>query len=437
MIEKCKEDYEILGFICNLNYLLQPFCIAMEVLGFICVAIDYVGDSALALIEQLTEEFSKVIKKMFYFYLQYDSDFDFETSSSKNWSQIRQSISQDLKKRTDSFISVVGFMEFLSLIFILWLFYKYQTQYLRRDNYKNYYITQHFYEIEERNSQLGRDLVLPLRGEENDRFTDLRALWFIRYERSKLLRSFPFLLISNVQILTILFTDYILHWILAAIRDYESQHLPAIASGGTVVKVTGRGSLSTMYKNIAGEFEPFLRGFSIDFRECIPDPSPPNWERFRITIFLIVICWIFLLVEPYSVRAQQYVMDSFHPERARKRSAWLHEEILRRRRSFLAIARQNLMQHSQGKSGEYHKEFFRTIWERLRHTRLVNFFLGQQWQEFCLSCAATSNQDVAFESCSQLHCRGIFCSKCLSDENFSCPLCNISQHPKHPQHLQQ
>ncbi|XP_059609304.1 DC-STAMP domain-containing protein 2 [Phlebotomus argentipes] len=355
MIAKCEEDLGSASVLCSLHYLMQPLCIPMEVFKFMCIGIKYIGESALNAIEEMAETFSEMIKKMFHFNLEFDSDFDFETTASRNWTEIRQSISKEFRKKTEIFASFVGFMEILSLIFIIWLFYKvfrYQVQYLKRDDYRNCYITREFLDIEAKSEEQGRKLVLPLRGEEEDRYTEMRTFWLIRYERRKLFRSFPFLLLSNIQIFTILFTDFSLHWILAVIRDYEEAHLTPMTSGYTIIEVNGTGPLAEMYRGVVGEFEPMLKGYTTDFRDCLPNPSPPDLQRFRTIIILTVICWAFLLLEPFSLRIQQLVMDSFHPERARKRSAWLHAEILRQRKSFLTIAAQKILHTVKGEENE-------------------------------------------------------------------------------------
>ncbi|GAB0100619.1 hypothetical protein DMENIID0001_166820 [Sergentomyia squamirostris] len=355
MIEKCKKDFPTIGFLCNLHTVLNPLCLPMEIMGILCSAMKYMGDAALTAIEKVTKEFEEKIRKIFYFNMKFDSDFDFNTTTSKNWTQIREEISTELKKKTSIFTSLIGFMEILSLIIILWLFYKvfrYQTQYIKRDDYKNCYITSNFLEIEAINVKNGYDPVLPLRGDESDHYIDLKAFWLNRYERRKLLRSFPFLLLSNIQILTILATDYILHWILETIREYDEANMKPFHSGQTLIKVSGQGPLAGMYGNVVKEFEPVLKGFTADFRDCLPNPNPPDLNQFYLIFLLLVVCWIFLLLEPLSLRLQQVVMDRFHPERARKRAAWLHGEILRRRISFLSLTKQKILQANNGRTDQ-------------------------------------------------------------------------------------
>ncbi|XP_055701792.1 DC-STAMP domain-containing protein 2 [Phlebotomus papatasi] len=362
MVDQCKEELGIASIVCNVNYILHPLCVPMEILGFMCVAIEFVGEAILNVIEDITKQFSEIIKELFHFTIEFDSDFDFEISTSKNWTEIKKNIAMEIKKRTVKFMVFLDFMEILSLIFILWLFYKvfrYQAQYLKRDDYKNIYITRNFHEFEQKCAERDQDQVLPLRGKECDRYTELGSFWLIQYERRKLIRSFPFLLLSNIQIFTILFTDYTLHWILVTIREYEASHLPVITSGQAIVKVSGTGPLAEMYRNIVQEFDPILKGFTADFRHCLPNPSSPDFGRFRTIICLIVICWLFLLLEPLSLRAQQIVIDSYHPERARKRAAWLHGEILRRRKSFLAVTARKMAQIISGNQEDHQAGLFR------------------------------------------------------------------------------
>lgn len=56
-------------------------------------------------------------------------------------------------------------------------------------------------------------------------------------------------------------------------------------------------------------------------------------------VFLLLLCWILLVFEPYGMRLRQVVMNKYNPNRANERATWLYNTILRRRESFVKFAR--------------------------------------------------------------------------------------------------
>lgn len=76
MVDQCKEELGIASIVCNVNYILHPLCVPMEILGFMCVAIEFVGESILNIIEDSECIKRKIIQlhtKMLFFIYSYET----------------------------------------------------------------------------------------------------------------------------------------------------------------------------------------------------------------------------------------------------------------------------------------------------------------------------------------------------------------------------
>lgn len=89
-----------------------------------------------------------------------------------------------------------------------------------------------------------------------------------------------------------------------------------------------------------------------------------NDTVFGLTGSLVALCWLFAFFEPFGLRLRNSVMRYYYPGRARVRSIWLYNHILRGRLSFLKYARRELKQKFGGKQEHItFKEYLRA------HTR--------------------------------------------------------------------
>lgn len=62
---------------------------------------------------------------------------------------------------------------------------------------------------------------------------------------------------------------------------------------------------------------------------CLPDPIPPDLDRYIQIVSLIIFCWIMTFFEPYGLRLRHVVMCYYHPDRAKQRAVWLYNHIIR------------------------------------------------------------------------------------------------------------
>jgi len=95
------------------------------------------------------------------------------------------------------------------------------------------------------------------------------------------------------------------------------------------VHVEGKGYMADLYRSIVKAFTMHMRDIEIDTMACLPNPIPPNIDKYMRIITLVVFCWIMVVFEPYGLRLRQVVMCKYYPERAKQRATWLYNHILR------------------------------------------------------------------------------------------------------------
>lgn len=108
------------------------------------------------------------------------------------------------------------------------------------------------------------------------------------------------------------------------------------------IKVIGVGLIADFVHGLVDAFSTLVESFHIDPKPCLPVPSPPDFLRYAEIFVLLTMVWVMLFFEPYVLRLRQVVMNRYHPDRSRERAAWLYQQIVRKRMSFVKFARRKV-----------------------------------------------------------------------------------------------
>lgn len=65
------------------------------------------------------------------------------------------------------------------------------------------------------------------------------------------------------------------------------------------------------------------------------------WFWFSI-VFVLTLTWFLAIMQPYGLRFRSYVMGYYHPDVARTRAVWLHNQVILRRINYVKFARRFL-----------------------------------------------------------------------------------------------
>lgn len=152
---------------------------------------------------------------------------------------------------------------------------------MTQDRFKNYYINRKFHEIDDRRKEMEKDCVLPLTNKERGKYIEITSLKMVKSERIQIFKSGVFLLISSVQIIGILITDFSLFWLLSIMQYHGSQE-GGLETDTKILKVnvTGDGIVSNFCKDLVDVFEPMVKICNVDPSPCLPKPHVPNFAKY-------------------------------------------------------------------------------------------------------------------------------------------------------------
>lgn len=102
----------------------------------------------------------------------------------------------------------------------------------------------------------------------------------VKKEKSRLSQAAMILLMSTLKLSTHMATDYSLYWIMTKIRYYGRFQSKIDAPNMPGVSIEGEGFLASLLKGIVKAFQPLGINLEIDTIPCLPDPIPPDYDRY-------------------------------------------------------------------------------------------------------------------------------------------------------------
>ncbi|CAL1680219.1 unnamed protein product [Lasius platythorax] len=415
----------LFGGICNLTYIVGALCYIVKPLDFICMLVSYVADTLVDAVRKKIKRFTRHIKAMFYVKVKFSHSFHFETNQSKTIEDVSTGIITEVRSRTDKFLTFFDWMSFMTAFFIVFMLLRiiyYRHKWLTNDRFDNQYLTDDLRTIDLIRTRQEKETILPLNRRERNQYIPLTSVTLIRVEKVKLAKSAVFLCLTTFKICIHMMADYSLYWILSTIRLHGRIETKVQRPNSVGVYVSGNGYLADLYRSIVKAFTPHAKDAEIDMTPCLPDPIPPDLDRYTQIATLIGFCWIMAIFEPYGLRLRHVVMSKYHPERAKQRAAWLYNHIIRSRGSFLKFARRQLRR----KFGMTEGERIERVTFRERCLAICPFLnkLFPRKQNMCLLCGAVERSDQEPHiKCATPDCVGLFCIQCFADLQNLCTIC--------------
>ncbi|XP_071444965.1 DC-STAMP domain-containing protein 2-like [Hetaerina americana] len=426
----------LFSWMCSIAKLASLLCHILKILDKICEFIHFVGEKVVGYVKQKFESLGRQLHDAFYVKVTFSHSFHFQTQSSTSMGQVIKGIVSEVKERTSILSSVFGWMGLATsfcflLVFIRVLQYSYKYQV--SDKFDNHYISHHIYEIDARRMAQDRETILPLKHHEKRKYIKVTSLQLTGSEKMKITKSSMVIFLATVKLATYIATDHCLYWLLGIIRKYGNIQTQLPAPNMIGVHVEGKGPLANLYQGTINALQPLGMPPSIDTSACLPVPRTPDVNCHYQIVGLLVLCWMLTLTEPYGQRMRAMVMNAYYPKRAYVRAAWLYNQILRSRLSFLKFTRRQLRrkfagQKGRGEDGQTMENV--TISQRLAALfPRLNFIFGPSKNEkMCILCGAVGsverkeNQEYLI-TCKTLGCKGVFCEKCFSEMHNICTLC--------------
>ncbi|XP_048516014.1 DC-STAMP domain-containing protein 2-like [Athalia rosae] len=426
-VADCKASLgPLFGGVCNLAYVVGLLCWVVKPFDFICMLVSFVTDSIVGVVKKKIKKFAKHVKAMFYVKVKFSHSFHFETNQSRSLEDVATGIVTEIRSRTDKFLTVFDLMSFATSFFFMFMMLRvihYRHKWLTSERFDNRYLTDDLREIDLRRARLDKETVLPLNPRERNKYIPLTSIKLIKTEKIKLTKSAVFLWLTTFKLGIHMMADYCLYWVLSTIR-YHGRFESKIETPNAVgVYVAGNGFLADLYRSIVRAFSPLENEVDLDTVPCLPDPIPPDLDRYTQIVSLIILCWIMAVFEPYGLRLRHVVMCYYHPDRAKQRAVWLYNHIIRSRGSFLKFARRQL-RRKYSKSDKKEAVEKVTLKERLvAFLPILRNCFGAE-RRMCLLCAAVErDSQPPLIRCPKPGCTGLFCIQCFADLQNLCTIC--------------
>ena len=176
----------------------------------------------------------------------------------------------------------------------------------------------------------------------------ISSIRLVKTEKRKLAQNAVVLAVATCKLCTYMLVDYSLFWVLNLIQYHARFQSKVTTPNLPSVHVDGKGLLADLLKGIVKAFKPLGVELQIDTVPCLPNPIPPDYDRYIQIGTLLILCWFLALLEPYGLRLRHWIMSYYHPVRAKERSVWLYNHITRARLSFLKYARRQLRRNVLG-----------------------------------------------------------------------------------------
>lgn len=153
------------------------------------------------------------------------------------------------------------------------------------------------------------------------------------------------------------------------------------------VNVSGEGIVAELCQDLVGVLRPLVKIVNVDFEICLPHPKTPDFQKYKIIAALLIISWIILFLEPYSLRFRNIIMDHYYPERAKDRAVWLYQKVMTKRTSFFKYAKRKVFKKlTNGENEEKSRscmEIFRAKFEDIWICRKI---FGYNKDLCCILC---------------------------------------------------
>ncbi|ENN78198.1 hypothetical protein YQE_05350, partial [Dendroctonus ponderosae] len=418
----------LFNWLCSLAYIVKAVCYIVKVFDYVCMIVDFISNSVVGVIIRKIKIFVRHIKTMFYVRIKFAHSFEYKTISSKSLKDIAKEIVAEIKDRSRGIVAFFNFMTSASMLFLMYLVFQvayYRFKYLTSERYDNIYINQYFREIDQRRAKSGKETVLPLTKKEKLTYVPINSGALAKTERRSLSKNATKLATASVKLGTHMAADYILHHfnppppnLCLKIDDSPAPNLP-------VAHITGEGFIAKLLRSIVNAFQPVGIKLEIDTVPCLPIPIPPDFDRYVQIGITIAICWILTILEPYGLRFRNYIMGYYHPLRAKQRTIWLYNHLLRSRTSFLLLTRRKLRKRFGMKGGSGETSCKDLLRSKLNRCGIFKICLGSDLQLACLLCGDVFHEaeKEKFVKCSTPQCPGLFCVECFADLSNICPIC--------------
>ncbi|XP_050357361.1 DC-STAMP domain-containing protein 2-like [Nymphalis io] len=369
-------------------------CLAVKSYKTVCVVSDYATTSYAATLKRRLRNYITRINTTFFLNVRIHHTYSYSSNESSTPNQMAAGIVTEIRKRADPLLTWLSWSSCITSLFLMLIIFRakyYQHMFATRSRYDNRYVTKELRDLDFKRYQERRETVLPLNRREQAKYICISSFRLVSSEKVYLTRSIIFMAITTFKLLIHMVADYSLYWVLITIRHHGRLQTPlSLGPSDAGVHVSGSGIVRDFIRSLLDSItSPLLSQRTIKVN-CLPNPYPPDLQRYTQIAILIILLWFFALFEPYGLRFRHVIVGHYQPDRAKTRAVWLYNHIIRTRGSFMKLARRKL--HREYKYSNHENQTFR------------------YWLDSILPCVT-------------LNCPGVYCLRCFSDIGRLCTIC--------------
>ncbi|KAL4702049.1 hypothetical protein ACJJTC_012497 [Scirpophaga incertulas] len=296
--------------------------------------------------------------------------FSNDTSSP---SQVAAGLVTELRRRADPLLAWLAWSSCVTSLFLLLIIFRaknYQHMFETKSRFDNHYITKDIRVLDLKRLREGRETILPLNRRERLKYVTITSFRLMAAEKAYLNRSVVSMAVTTFKLLIHVVADYSLYWVLATILFYGKLQTPIqldLPNAGVQWSLPRWAPVS-----------------------CLPKPRQPDFKRYMQIGVLILLLWLFAMLEPYGLRLRHVIMSHYQPERAKVRATWLYNNILRDQ-SFMKFARRKLHRSYKYRTGE-RLTFRRWLNDHIPCIWLRSFLGVSPNQPHCLLCGTIDHK---------------------------------------------
>nr|XP_022310045.1 DC-STAMP domain-containing protein 1-like [Crassostrea virginica] len=427
--DECLDRLPIIGYYFCLPLQLTFFCEIVRVIpgafGMACDSMDVMepgfGETYVAADDTMDAMDNNFDVNMQYKVAHSPEDVDYTMAE-----EVRKEAMHEFNKKqtvTMFFMSLLQRMLAFTFILVFISSYKYNKKYLSNFNFDNVYITPYFRHIDARRFYQGKRKLLPLKKFEKCNVVFPKTLKLMKSEKKKLSKGTFLLIMRGLVSGLVIISAKLLYEVMDIIEKnshitYRQQGIHHIA-----VHVGGTGFMSDIVRLFLDTFnrQKNVDTITTNF-ECLPHGTPlPIMDIIRIYAVYIAV-WFLMLFQSYGLRLRRVVCSFFYRKREKKRTLFMYNEMLKRRKGFLKHLRKKVRKEARRLQLTRDTSALLAL-KRLcpRLEVLLKCCKGAKLK--CLVCEDVESKKQKFVPCPTPGCNFTYCPECWLDCRETCYAC--------------
>lgn len=369
------------------------------------------------------------LKNEIYFNITTDRQIAYNFTSSKTFREVFKEVKKEVARRFSWFGYIVDFAQLFSFLLPLWSLFRaslYIRSFKSKDHYDNLYVSKPLVVIDAMRFQAGKETVLPLQNEERRRYIDPLTLRYTSSETARFIFGLILLSITAIQAFFYLAIDYALYWLIQLLIELKQIQISTPGPPTYNMTVDGSGALSDMYRDIANGANLEVPEPEPAHRKCDLISIEPDEDNRSLILRLLAFSLLTVFLETYALRTRSRVCSWYFPDRAKIRAAWLYNQIIQRRGSFLRFV-QKQVKHRIGYDYVEPVSFLDRLTAIFPCVRIFRKAFCGYNPIFCVHCGRQGDpaDKENFMKCEGTdNCTGLYCKNCLKDLDNVCAVCS-------------